>query len=55
MQKEIQQKLLKNPKMLEYLRLNSMWYKHLNRSSSNYKKFESAIKEQYSFVVLEFW
>ena len=40
-------KLKENPKMQEYLKLNSNWYKELNRSSLNYKKFEDAMKDLY--------
>ena len=47
MQKIIQKKLKENPKMLEYLKLNSHWYKDLNRSATNYQKFEEAMKDLY--------
>lgn len=47
MQKSLQIKFNENPKMKEYLKLNSHWYKQLNRSSNNYKNFESSIKELY--------
>ena len=43
----MQIKLKENPKMLEYLKLNSAWYKDLNRTPTNYKKFENAMKELY--------
>ncbi len=47
MQKYVQMKLKENPKMYEYLKLNSHWYKELNRSATNYKKFEEAMKDLY--------
>ncbi len=47
MQKIIQLKLKENPKMKEYLKLNSQWYKDLNRSPNNYKNFENAMKDLY--------
>lgn len=47
MQKSLQIKFKENTKMHEYLRLNSNWYKDLNRSTSNYKNFENTIKEMY--------
>lgn len=47
MQRIVQIKLKENPKMLEYLKLNSAWYKDLNRSPANYKKFENAMKDLY--------
>lgn len=47
MQKVLQIKFRENPKMKNFLMLNSHWYKELNRSSLNYKLFESTMKEQY--------
>ena len=47
MQRIVFNKLKENPKMFEYLKLNSNWYKDLNRSSTNYKKFENAMKDLY--------
>ena len=47
MQKSLQIKFKENPKMKEYLKLNSHWYKELNRSPNNYKKFENAMKDLY--------
>ena len=47
MQKELQIKFRENPKMFEYLKLNSQWYKDLNRNPLNYKKFEQHIKQIY--------
>ena len=38
---------LDNPKMYEYLKQNSLWYKALNRDSSLYKEFENKMKELY--------
>ena len=36
-----------NPKMYEYLKQNSIWYKALNRDASLYKEFENKMKELY--------
>ncbi len=47
MQKSLQIKFQENPKMKELLKLNSYWYKDLNRSANNYKKFENAMKDLY--------
>lgn len=47
MQVIVLEELNKNPKMKEYLYLNSSWYKDLNRNPNNYKKFENAMKEKY--------
>lgn len=47
MQQRLQIKFRENPKMKEYLKLNSYWYKELNRSVTNYKKFEANMKEIY--------
>ena len=38
---------LDNPKMYEYLKQNSLWYKALNRDASLYKEFENKMKELY--------
>ncbi len=40
-------KFLDNPKMYEYLKQNSIWYKALNRDASLYKEFENKMKELY--------
>ena len=40
-------KFLDNPKMYEYLKQNSIWYKALNRDDSLYKEFENKMKELY--------
>lgn len=47
MQKSLQIKFRENPKMKNFLMLNSNWYKELNRSPLNYKLFESTMKEHY--------
>ena len=47
MHKSLQIKFRQNPKMKDYLKQNSMWYKDLNRTPQNYKKFENAIKDMY--------
>lgn len=43
----LQQKLEEDKKMAELLKLNSYWYKELNRNSINYKKFVGAMKDKY--------
>lgn len=43
----LQQKLAEDKKMAELLKLNSYWYKELNRNSDQYKNFVSAMKEKY--------
>jgi SMC interacting uncharacterized protein involved in chromosome segregation len=43
----IQNKLRENPKMLDYLKENSYWYKELNRNSNSYNNFINFIKEKY--------
>lgn len=40
-------KLEQNPKMANYLKMNSEWYKYLNRNPLNYNKFIKTMKEQY--------
>ncbi len=47
----IQQQLEKDIKMAEYLKLNSEWYKALNRDSDNYKVFVKAMKDKYHIKV----
>ena len=42
---ELQFKIYKDKKMAKYLKENSEWYKHLNRSSDNYKMFLSQFKK----------
>ena len=39
-----QMKLKENPKMYQYLKENSEWYKDLNRNPANYDKFIEFIK-----------
>lgn len=43
----IQNKLRENPKMLDYLKENSYWYKELNRNPNSYNNFIDFIKEKY--------
>lgn len=47
MKLEVYMKLQNNPKMLNYLKLNSEWYKYLNRNPMNYDKFINSMKEKY--------
>ena len=44
---DVQMKLREDPKMYQYLKENSHWYKELNRHPANYKKFVDAMKEKY--------
>ena len=39
--------LYKDEKMHKYLKLNSEWYKYLNRNPNNYALFKKSIKKQY--------
>ena len=39
-------KLESNPKIANYLKENSEWYKYLNRNPINYDKFVKIMKEQ---------
>ena len=43
----IQQKLLNDKQMMEFLKQNSQWYKQLNRNSSSYNEFVTTMKEKY--------
>jgi len=47
MQVDIQQKLLNDKQMMEFLKRNSTWYKQLNRNSASYNEFVGAMKEKY--------
>jgi len=42
---ELQFKIYKDKKMTKYLKENSEWYKYLNRSADNYKRFLSGFKK----------
>ena len=39
--------LYKDEKMHKYLKLNSEWYKYLNRNPNNYEIFKKKKKKQY--------
>lgn len=47
MRLDIQNRLMQDPKMANYLKQNSEWYKYLNRNPLNYEKFIKTMKEQY--------
>jgi len=47
MQIDIQQKLLKDKQMMEFLKQNSNWFKQLNRNPTSYNEFISTMKEKY--------
>ena len=42
---ELQFKIYKDKKLANYLKENSEWYKHLNRSNNNYKYFLKGYKK----------
>ena len=44
---EIKKKLDSNPKYLELLRMNSYWYKILNRDNTKYDEFIKDMKIKY--------
>ena len=44
---DIQFKIKNNPNMQRYLRENSGWYKHLNRSPESINLFNEEMKERY--------
>ena len=47
MRLDVLMKLESNPKMMNFLKENSEWYKYLNINPLNYNKFISAMKEKY--------
>ena len=47
MRLDVLMKLESDPKMMNYLKENSEWYKYLNRNPLNYSKFVHAMKEKY--------
>ena len=44
---DILMKLESNPKMMNYLKENSEWYKYLNRNPLNYDVFIKTMKSKY--------
>lgn len=46
MERIVQEELLKNPKMIDFLKKNSEWIKDLNRNGDNFSKFKSTMKEK---------
>ena len=42
---ELQIKINKDKKLVNYLKENSQWYKYLNRSNDNYQMFLSGYKK----------
>lgn len=44
---DIQFKIKNNPRYIQYLRENSIWYKILNRNPLMFGKFEEMVKEEY--------
>ncbi len=49
----LQQKLEEDKKMATFLKLNSYWYKDLNRNSDSYKNFVTAMKDKYHLKVTD--
>jgi len=47
MEINLQKQLRDNPKMYQYLKENSYWFKYLNRDANTYKEFEAKMKELY--------
>jgi hypothetical protein len=47
MQKNISLKIIENEKLLNHLKENSYWIKHLNRHPNYLKEFEKNMKELY--------
>ena len=43
----LQKRFLENQKMYQYLKVNSYWFKYLNRDANSYKEFETKMKELY--------
>ena len=50
---DIKRKLDENVKYKELLRLNSYWYKYLNRNPDNYDEFVKDIKEKYKLRTID--
>ncbi len=47
MERELQQKIIDNPKLYLHLKQNSAWIKQLNRDPRSIKQFEEAMKDLY--------
>ena len=50
---ELKQKLDENPKYKELLRLNSHWYKILNRDHTKYDEFVKEMKIKYKLRTID--
>ncbi len=50
---EIKKKLDENPKYLELLRMNSYWYKYLNRDYTKYDDFIKDMKIKYKLRTID--
>ena len=53
MNSEIKKKLDANPKYLELLRMNSYWYKILNRDYTKYDEFIKDMKTKYKLRTID--
>lgn len=53
MNSEIKKKLDQNPKYLELLRMNSYWYKYLNRDNTKYEEFIKDMKIKYKLRTID--
>lgn len=49
----LQQKLNNDKKMAELLKLNTYWYKSLNRKEENYKEFVNEMKKKYNLRITD--
>ena len=50
---DVLMKLHSDPKMSNYLKQNSNWYKYLNRNPLNYNNFTKTMKEKYKLKVTD--
>lgn len=53
MNKIIKEKLVKDPKYLNFLRENSSWYKVLNRDKNKYEDFIKEMKIKYRLRAID--
>ena len=53
MNSELKKKLDENPKYLELLRMNSYWYKILNRDYTKYDEFIKDMKTKYKLRTID--
>ena len=51
---ELQYRINSDPRLKQFLRENSYWYKYLNRSNTYLKPFISDMKDKYKLIYLYF-